>query len=647
MLEMRGVVKRYGGAEALGGVSLRVEEGDGYGFLGPNGAGKTTALRIALGLVRPDAGTVLVDGFDAARYPREARARQGGLIETPGFYPHLTACDNLRALARLRGLDRACARREAGRLLDLVGLAAVADRRTGGFSQGMRQRLGIAAAMAGDPPLLLLDEPVNGLDPEGIEEFRRLVLHLRRDRKRTVVLSSHLLAELAGVTNRIGILRRGRLVLQGETAALLAGDGGRWLLRSDDPEAARTVLAELGARVAGPGPGGTDPPPADAVVFDAGAVPSPAVARAVVGRGLELRELSPRPPTLTEVYLRAAREEPPALNAAAAHPPPASPDAAASVRPPAPAAAAAPRRAPPAPPPAARRAPKGPLRAVLRHEAARLLRPGPVVLLLVPALLAALSVLEQWRAAMRNLAEVAAGTLASQSLVTAFEAAAAALRFALPFLLLAAAGLASQSLAGEYGGGTLRNLLLTPVGRARLAIGKLLGLCASALLAFVALSGAALAASALLFEFTDVVEVLEIRTAKPWVLAEASALRGPFSAMFPQLALPLLAITALGFLAGAVARRATTALALAVGLLLAFEMLRGPAADLGLAPWLLSSHYPSPLCDTSPAAHVLSLIRAPNDIPAGFPETVLIAPALWLAAAAALPALILGRRSVP
>ncbi|MCU0726645.1 MAG: ABC transporter ATP-binding protein [Planctomycetes bacterium] len=619
MLEMRGVVKKYGRTEALSGVSLRVEEGDGYGFLGHNGAGKTTALRIALGLVRPDAGTVLVDGFDAARFPREARARQGGLIETPGFYPYLSARDNLRALARLRGFDRRGATREAGRLLDLAGLAAAADRKVGGFSQGMRQRLGIAAAMAGDPPLLLLDEPVNGLDPEGIEEFRRLVLHLRHDRRRTVLLSSHLLAELAGVTNRIGILRQGRLVLEGATADLLAGDGGRWLLRTDDPAAARAVLAGLGAQPAAPDVAASDPRAADAVPFDTGAVPSPAVARAVVGRGLELRELSPRPRTLTEIYLGAARGELPA-------PPPA----------PAPATA---------PPPAARLAPPGPLRAAVRHEAGRLLRSGPIALLLLPALLAALSVLEQWHAARQHLAEVAAGTLASQSLVTAFEAAAAAVRFALPFLLLAAAGLASQSLAGEYAGGTLRNLLLTPAGRTRLAIGKLFGLCAAALLAFAALSGAALAASALLFDFTDVVEVLEIRTAKPWVIAEAAALRGPFAAMFPQLALPLLAVTALGFLAGAAARRATTALALAAGLLLAFEMLRGVAGDL--APWLVFSHYPSPFGDTSPAARVLSMIRAPNDIPAGFPETVVLAPALWFAAAAALPVLVLGRRSVP
>ncbi|MHC4860194.1 MAG: ABC transporter ATP-binding protein, partial [Planctomycetota bacterium] len=214
MLRLCSVSKRYRRHVALDGVSLHVRPGDRYGFAGHNGAGKTTALRIALGLVRANSGTVLVDGFDASRHPREARARQGGLIESPAFYPWLSGRRNLTLLGVAHGLSRRDAAREADRLLEAVGLAADGGRRVGGYSQGMRQRLGIARAIFGDPELLLLDEPMNGLDPEGIEEMRRLLVRLTEEEGKTVLLSSHQLHEVAGICNRIGILRRGRLLVE-------------------------------------------------------------------------------------------------------------------------------------------------------------------------------------------------------------------------------------------------------------------------------------------------------------------------------------------------------------------------------------------------------------------------------------------------
>jgi ABC-2 type transport system ATP-binding protein len=218
LLDLR---KKYGRHAALDGVSIHVRPGDCYGFLGHNGAGKTTALRIALGLIRPDSGRILVEGFDAVRHPRETRARQGGLIETPGFYPWMSGRSNLVHLAGLSGLSRRDGRREADRLLDVVGLSSSGDRAAGGYSQGMRQRLGIAQALLGDPSLILLDEPLNGLDPEGIEEMRRLLVHLVREDGRTVLLSSHQLSEVAGICNRVGILRQGKVLLEAETKVLL------------------------------------------------------------------------------------------------------------------------------------------------------------------------------------------------------------------------------------------------------------------------------------------------------------------------------------------------------------------------------------------------------------------------------------------
>ena len=170
-------------------VSLHVHRGDCYGFIGHNGAGKTTALRVALGLLIPQAGRVVVDGFDAARYPREARARMGGLVEWPGFHGQWSGVRNLFVLGQLSGMGRSDARTAARVLFDRVGLAHAGERRVRGYSQGMRQRLGIARALIGRPALLLLDEPMNGLDPEGMEEIRRLLVALTRDEGRTVLLS--------------------------------------------------------------------------------------------------------------------------------------------------------------------------------------------------------------------------------------------------------------------------------------------------------------------------------------------------------------------------------------------------------------------------------------------------------------------------
>src|SRR5262245_12183043 len=156
-LRLDSVTRRFGAHVALDAVSLHVRRGDCYGFLGHNGAGKTTAMRIALGLDRPQRGRVLVDGFDARDHPREARARMGGLIEQPGFHGHLSGTTNLVLLARLSAMDRGAARTEASRLLEAVGLAHAGSKPVRAYSQGMRQRLGIAQALLGRPAIVLLD----------------------------------------------------------------------------------------------------------------------------------------------------------------------------------------------------------------------------------------------------------------------------------------------------------------------------------------------------------------------------------------------------------------------------------------------------------------------------------------------------------
>jgi ABC-2 type transport system ATP-binding protein len=241
-LEVRGLVKRYGELTAVGGVDLTVNEGDVYGYLGPNGAGKTTSLRMMLGLIRPSAGSVRLFGQDPLQ---SVKALHGvaGFVEAPTFYPYLNARRNLELLAAFDG-DGASARIDQA--LDTVELSKRAKDRVGGYSHGMRQRLGIAAALLRDPKLLLLDEPATGLDPGGMRDMRLLIRRLA-DQGMTVVLSSHLLAEVEEVCNRVAIVRTGKIVYEGEIADLKRGAGTTYRLETtDDARALQVTKAQPG-----------------------------------------------------------------------------------------------------------------------------------------------------------------------------------------------------------------------------------------------------------------------------------------------------------------------------------------------------------------------------------------------------------------
>src|SRR5260370_422768 len=216
-----------------------VDPGDGYGFLGPNGAGKTTTLRMALGLIMPTEGTVELFGRDPIR--ESARALEGvaGFVEAPRFYPYLTASKNLELLAALDGDG---ARNRIGEVLDIVELTPRAGHRVGGFSHGMRQRLGIAAALLRRPRLLLLDEPATGLDPAGMRDMRRLIRDLA-DQGITVLLSSHLMVEVEELCNRVAIVREGRIAYEGLLSDLQSRAGVSFRLRTTDDDRARQVCA--------------------------------------------------------------------------------------------------------------------------------------------------------------------------------------------------------------------------------------------------------------------------------------------------------------------------------------------------------------------------------------------------------------------
>jgi ABC-2 type transport system ATP-binding protein len=239
-IELRGLTKRFGATTAVDHLSLELNAGSITGFLGPNGAGKTTTLRMLVGLVAPTSGSATFDGRRYVDLDAPAR-RVGAVLEASSFHPGRRALDHLRVLASAAGLPE----RRATVALDQVGLTEHARRRVGGFSLGMRQRLGLAAALLGEPSVLILDEPANGLDPEGVHWLRGF-LREQADVGRTVLVSSHLLAEVAQTVDHVVILDRGRLVISAPLADLIARTSTAVVVRTSDAEGFRAGLAEIG-----------------------------------------------------------------------------------------------------------------------------------------------------------------------------------------------------------------------------------------------------------------------------------------------------------------------------------------------------------------------------------------------------------------
>jgi ABC-2 type transport system ATP-binding protein len=252
VISTRGLVKHYGRLRAVDGIDLDVQDGDIYGFLGANGSGKTTTVRMLLGLVLPTSGEIDLLGERMPRAGRRVLPRVGALIEGPAHYGHLSGRENLSLLdASGRGGPWRTRRRRVDAALEQVGLAGVGRRPVKAYSLGMRQRLGLAGALLRRPELLVLDEPTNGLDPQGITEVRELLLELHRGGT-TVFLSSHLLAEVEQLCSRVGVLDRGRLVLQDELATLTAPTGSTVVhTPGADPAEVNALLVGAGIPVTG------------------------------------------------------------------------------------------------------------------------------------------------------------------------------------------------------------------------------------------------------------------------------------------------------------------------------------------------------------------------------------------------------------
>jgi ABC-2 type transport system ATP-binding protein len=246
-VETHGLTKRFGDNVAVNGVELLVPRGCAFGYLGPNGAGKTTLIRVLLGLTRADAGTMFLLGHQVPRHRDVALARVGAIVDEPRFHGHLTGRQNLQILAATR--ERA-SRARIEPSLERVGMLHRADDRVAKYSMGMRQRLGVAACLIADPQLLILDEPMNGLDPAGMQDMREMILSLVAE-GRTVVLSSHLLDEVERTCDAVAIVDRGTVVRQGPISELLAGASVVLEIECADPDRARAFIDATALGTAG------------------------------------------------------------------------------------------------------------------------------------------------------------------------------------------------------------------------------------------------------------------------------------------------------------------------------------------------------------------------------------------------------------
>jgi ABC-2 type transport system ATP-binding protein len=294
VIEIEHLTKTYGDRTAVDDVSFTVRPGRVTGFLGPNGAGKTTTMRLVVGLENPTRGLTRVNGKPYAQH-RAPLTEVGVLLDAKAVHPRRTARAHLAALAATHGIPRS----RVQEVVDLTGLGAAADKRVGGFSLGMGQRLGIAAALLGDPRTVVLDEPVNGLDPEGVVWVRHLAQYLAAE-GRTVFLSSHLMSEMAQTADHLVVIGRGRILADAPIEQILAGGRTRTRIRTTDRAGLRRALAGTGADVA-------DLDDDDAVVVTG---PEPRrIAEAAMAEGVLLYELTPLTETLEDVYMAMTQDE--------------------------------------------------------------------------------------------------------------------------------------------------------------------------------------------------------------------------------------------------------------------------------------------------------------------------------------------------
>ena len=285
VIEVSGLTKHYGAFKAVDDLSFKVFKGDVFGFLGQNGAGKSTTIRMLLTLIRPTAGSIRIFGMELAGHRREILSRVGAVIEKPDLYGYLSGYHNLSIFAKLSG--KICGRNELNETLDMVGLSVRAADKVKTYSQGMKQRLGIACALVHDPDLVILDEPANGLDPQGIADMRNLILRLSREKGKTFLISSHLLAEMELISNRMIIIDHGKKVVEGNVKELV--DPEQLVLHIDTIDDAFSIGKILGTRWRD----SLRAPYSESIVMNVHRSHVPDLVRDLVGMGVDLIALRP------------------------------------------------------------------------------------------------------------------------------------------------------------------------------------------------------------------------------------------------------------------------------------------------------------------------------------------------------------------
>ncbi|GHG54850.1 multidrug ABC transporter ATP-binding protein [Sinomonas cellulolyticus] len=294
MIQAKDLAKVYGNKTAVDGVTFTVQPGRVTGFLGPNGAGKSTTMRMIMGLDAPTAGSVTVNGEPYARHRAPLR-EIGALLEARAVHPGRTAYTHLRALAATHGIRNS----RVSEVIEMTGLGAVARKKVRGFSLGMGQRLGIAAALLGDPQVVILDEPVNGLDPEGVLWVRNLVKHLASE-GRTVFLSSHLMSEMSQTADHLIVIGRGKIIADAPIQEILAGEGRvRTRVRTDSPEQLASLLAREGVSIQ----------TQERELLEVSGLGPREIAQTALANGVLVYELTPLTASLEEAYLDLTKDD--------------------------------------------------------------------------------------------------------------------------------------------------------------------------------------------------------------------------------------------------------------------------------------------------------------------------------------------------
>lgn len=296
IVETKSLTKSFKDFKAVKNIELKVREGSIYGFLGPNGAGKSTTIRMLLGLIKPTSGEVKVFGKSIEDQREEILKNVGALVESPSYYGHLTAYENLEITRKVLKLNKS----EIDRVLDFVGLSEVKDKRVKEFSLGMKQRLGIAQALMGDPKLIILDEPTNGLDPAGIQEIRELIKSLPRKKGITVIVSSHILSEIELISDEIGIIKKGELLYQGTIESLRGNNNSKILVGVSNRPGTLELLRKRGYRVK---------EEKDKLCVTAEGLSASKLCKELVLSGVELNYLSEDKKSLEDIFLSLTMEE--------------------------------------------------------------------------------------------------------------------------------------------------------------------------------------------------------------------------------------------------------------------------------------------------------------------------------------------------